>query len=145
QLALERGSYTLALAFSVAAVDMALGRNQVALLLCALLVAAAVLDIMGSQQPARYLRERAGVLTLMVIAGAALLIVPLLLTVQFAVLSNRPTEALGDALRGSLYPANLATLAVPNIFGTHSAYWGPGAATLADVDLTDDSENYLFI
>jgi len=145
QLALERRSHALALAFAVAAVGVALGRNQVALLLCALLVSVAVTEIMGSRQPARYLRQRGGVLTLMVVAGAALLIVPLLLTMQFAVLSNRPTEVLGDALRGSLYPANFATLAIPNIFGTHSAYWGPGAATLAEVDLTDDSENYLYV
>ena len=26
-----------------------------------------------------------------------------------------------------------------------AAYWGPGSATLAEVDLTDDSENYLFV
>lgn len=145
QLALERRSYMLALAFAVAAVGVALGRNQVALLLCALLASAAVADIMAAKNPARYLRQRGGVLTLMVVAGAALLIVPLLLTMQFAALSNRPTEAIGDALRGSLYPANFATMAIPNIFNTHAAYWGPGAATLAEVDLTDDSENYLFV
>ena len=145
QLALDRRSYTIALGFSIAAVVMALGRNQVALLLCALLASAAVIEIAGSQQPVRYLRERAGVLTVMAAAAAALLVVPLLLTVQFAALSNRPTEDLANALRGSLYPANLATLAVPNVFGTHWAYWGPGAPTLAEVDLTDDSENYLFV
>jgi hypothetical protein len=33
---------------------------------------------------------------------------------------------------------------VANIFGTHGSYWGPGAATLPEVALTDDSENYLF-
>ena len=70
---------------------------------------------------------------------------PMLLTLQFADLSNRPAEALEEALRGSLYPANLATLAIANIFGTHASYWGPGAATLGDVDLTDDSFNYLFV
>lgn len=145
QLALERRSYTLGLAFAVAAVCMALGRNQVALLLCALLVSAAVADIAASKNPARYLRQRVGVLTVMAVAGAALLIVPLLLTMQFAALSNRPIEVLSDALRGSLYPANFATMAIPDIFNTHAAYWGPGAATLADVDLTDDSENYLFV
>jgi hypothetical protein len=145
QFAVERRSYTLALAFSVTAAGMALGRNQVALLLCALLVAAAVAEVMSARQPARYLRERSGVLTVMMIAGAAILIVPLLLTMQFAVLSNRPGEVLGDALRGSMYPANFANVAIPNIFGTHSTYWGPGAATLAEVDLTDDSENYLFL
>lgn len=145
QLAFERCSYMLALAFAVAAVNIALGRNQVALLLCAMLASAAVADITASKNPARYLRQRAGVLTLMVVAGAALLIVPLLLTMQFAALSNRPIEVLGDALRGSLYPANLATMAIADIFNTHAAYWGPGAATLAEVDLTDDSENYLFV
>jgi hypothetical protein len=146
ELALERRSHILALAFSVvAAVGVALGRNQVALLLCALLASVAVTEIMGSQQAVRYLRERSGVLVVMVVAGAALLLVPLLLTMQFAALSNRPAEVLGDALKGSLYPANFATVAIPDIFGTHSAYWGPGGATLADVDLTDDSENYLFV
>ena len=144
-LALERRSYGLAVAFAVVAAAMALGRNQVALLLCALLVSAAVAEITSAQPSARYLRERIGVLTVMMVAGAALLVIPLVLTMQFAVLSNRPSEVLGDALRGSLYPANFANVAIPNIFGTHSAYWGPGAATLADVNLTDDSENYLFL
>ena len=144
-LALERRSYVLSVAFSVTATVLALGRNQVALLLCALLVSAAVAETMSAQRPARYLRERIGVLTVMTLAGAALLIVPLVLTIQFALLSNRPSELIDDALRGSLYPANFANVAIPNIFGAHSAYWGPGAATLAEVDLTDDSENYLFL
>jgi hypothetical protein len=144
-LALERRSYILALAFSVVAAVMALGRNQVALLLCALLVSAAVSEIMSAQRSTRYLRERTGVLTVMLVTGAALLIIPMTLTMQFAALSNRPSQALGDAMRGSLYPANFASVTIPNIFGTHSAYWGPGAATLAEVDLTDDSENYLFL
>jgi hypothetical protein len=145
QLALERRSHTIAFAFAFAAAGVALGRSQVALLLCALLLAAAVAEVTGSPQPARYLRERSGVLATMAVVGGAVLIVPMLLTLQFAQLSNRPAETLGEALRGSLYPANLATLAVPNIFGTHASYWGPGASTLAEVGLTDDSENYLFV
>src|SRR6185436_7932390 len=127
------------------AVSVALGRSQVALLLCGVLLANAMAEIISSPSPARYLRERRGVLATMAVAGVALLAIPLLLTLQFAQLSNRPAEQLAEALRGSLYPANLATLAVPNIFGTHGHYWGPGAATLAEVDLTDDSENYLFV
>ena len=144
-LALEWRSYTVALAFSVVAAAMALGRNQVALLLCALLVSAAVSEIMSAQRSAQYLRKRIGVLTVMLVTGVALLIIPISLTMQFAVLSNRPSEVVSDAMRGSLHPANFANVAIPNIFGTHSAYWGPGAATLAEVDLTDDSENYLFL
>jgi hypothetical protein len=145
QLALERRSHMLAVGFAIIAVSVALGRNQVALLLCALLVAAAAAEILRSPRPTLYLRERVGVLTTMAAVCGVLLIVPTLLTLQFADLSNRPAEFVDDALRGSLYPANLATLAVPNIFGTHASYWGPGAPTLPEVALTDDSENYLFV
>jgi hypothetical protein len=145
QLALERRSHMIAIGFAVTAVGVALGRNQVALLLCALLLAAAVAEIVAAPRPAAYLRARSGVLTTIACVGGALLIVPVLLTLQFAHLSNRPAELIGDALRGSLYPANLANLAIPDIFGAHASYWGPGAATLAEVGLTDDSENYLFV
>jgi hypothetical protein len=100
---------------------------------------------MRAPRPSHYLRQRSGVLTTTAILCAALMVVPMLLTLQFADLSNRPAEALNEALRGSLYPANLATLAIANIFGTHESYWGPGAATLGDVALTDDSFNYLFV
>jgi hypothetical protein len=144
QLALERRSHLMAIGFAVTAVNVALGRNQVALLLCALLLAAAMAEILCAPNPVRYLRDRSGVLITMAAAGVALLAVPMLLTLQFADLSNRPEESLNDALRASLYPANLATLAVPNIFGTHTGYWGPGPATLPEVALTDDAENYLF-
>ncbi len=145
QLALERRSHTVAVAFAIVAVTMALGRSQVALLLCALLLAAAVAEVLGAQRPASYLCERLGVLTTMAAGGGALLFVPMLLTLQFADLSNRPAESLDDALNGSLHPANLATLAVPDIFGTHASYWGPSGATLPEVALTDDSFNYLFV
>lgn len=144
QVALQRRLHLAALGFAISAAGVALGRNQVALLLCALLLGAGVAEILRSPRPRLYLRERLGVLTTMVVVCGALLVVPMLLTLQFADLSNRPIESLDDALKGSLYPANLATLVVPNIFGTHASYWGPGAATLADVALTDDSENYLF-
>jgi hypothetical protein len=144
QLALERRSHIMAIGFAVTAVSVALGRNQVALLLCALVLAAAIAEVLCSPRPVRYLRDRSRVLTTMATVSGALLVVPMLLTLQFADLSNRPTESLNDALRASLYPANLATVAVPNIFGTHASYWGPGPATLPEVALTDDAENYLF-
>ena len=144
QLALERRSLLLAVGFAIVAADIALGRNQVALLLCGLLLAVAIAEISVSAKPLAYLRERSGVLATMAFTGGALLIVPVLLTMQFAQLSNRPAESVEDALKGSLYPADLANLAVANIFGTHQSYWGPGAATLPAVALTDDSENYLF-
>jgi hypothetical protein len=144
QLALERRSHTSAIGFAFVAVGVALGRSQAALLLCLLLLAAAAAEVLRAPLPTRYLRERSGVLTTMAALGGALLIVPMLLTLQFVELSNRPEQLLDAGLKGSLYPASLATLAVSNIFGTHTSYWGPGAATLAEVGLTDDSSNYLF-
>jgi hypothetical protein len=92
------------------AANMALGRNQVALLLCALLFAAAVSEVAWAR-PAGYLRARLGVLATMAVVAGLLLAVPVLLTMQFADLSNRPIESLDDALRGSLHPSNLATMA----------------------------------
>lgn len=145
QLAMQKRSIVLALCFAAVAATLALGRNQVALLLCYVLIAAALAEIATAARPVRYLRERLPVLATMLVAGTVLLAVPLLLTLQFAALSNRPGELLGEALKGSLYPANLATLAVADIFGTHGSYWGPNGASLPDVAHTDDSFNYLFV
>ena len=145
QLALQKRSLVHALCFAGAAATLALGRNQVALLLCYLLAAAAVAEIVTADSPLRYLRERLSTLPVMALAGAALVAMPLLLTLQFAELSNRPGEPLDEALKGSIHPVNLATLAVANIFGTHGSYWGPSAASLPEVANTDDSFNYLFV
>jgi hypothetical protein len=145
QLALQKRSLLFALCFALSAATLALGRNQVALLLCYVLAAAAAAEIVTAEKPLRYLRERLPVLLVMAAAGAALLTVPLLLTLQFAELSNRPSELLNEALKGSIHPINLATLTVANIFGTHASYWGPNAASLPEVAHTDDSFNYLFV
>ena len=82
------------------------------------------------------------------IVAAALVAVPLLLTMQFAALSNRPEVPLDTALEASLYPANLASLAVANVLGsleTTQVYWGPNFDTLPEVGATDRSFNYLFV
>ena len=145
QVALERCSVRFAVAFGAAAAVLALGRNQISLLLCLLLAAVAVWEIATAERPARYLRERLVVLAVMALVGIALVAAPLLLTMQFAALSNRPDEPLQIALRGSLHPANLAQLAVANIFGTQAAYWGPGPGTVPELTATDDSFNYMFV
>jgi hypothetical protein len=70
------------------------------------------------------------------------------LTLQFAALSNRPEVPLDAALEASLYPANLASMAIANVMGsleTTQAYWGPNYDTLPDVGATDRSFNYLFV
>jgi hypothetical protein len=145
QLALERRSILIGVGFAVVAAVLALGRNQVALLLCFVLLAVAAGEVASAQRPLRYLRERAGVLVCIAVVGFALVAVPLLLTLQFAALSNRPGFALDTALKGSLYPAHLAQLMVPNIFGVQDAFWGPGPEMVPEAAYTDDSFNYLFV
>lgn len=146
QLALERCSLLAGLAFSFVAAAIALGRNQVAMLLCFVLAAVTIAEIVAAKRPLAYLRERLAVLVVMAVAGLALIAAPMLLTMQFAALSNRPAITLDHALLGSLHPAGLAQLAVANIFGTHGGdYWGPGAPTEPLVAYTDDSFNYLFV
>lgn len=145
QLALQRRSIPIAIGFAGVAAMLALGRNQVALLLCLVLAAAAIGEIATAPRPLRYLRERMPVLATMAAVAFAIVALPMLLSLQFAALSNRPAALIDAALKSSLYPANLATLAVPDIFGSHARYWGPGGATLPEVAYTDDSFNYMFV
>ncbi|MBX9775824.1 MAG: YfhO family protein [Xanthobacteraceae bacterium] len=146
QLALERRSLLLGVTFSVVAASIALGRNQVAMLLCFVLAAVAIAEVWGAERPLSYLRERAAVLAAMVVAGLALTAAPMLLTMQFAALSNRPAITLDHAMLGSLHPAGLSQLLVANIFGSHREdYWGPAAHSEPLVALTDDSFTYLFV
>ena len=81
----------------------------------------------------------------MALSGLALIAVPMLLTMQFTALSNRPDVLLESALQGSLHPANLATLFSANVFGSHEVnYWGPGWR-MPEIQFTDQSFNYLFV
>jgi hypothetical protein len=145
QVALQRRSIVNGILFSFVAASIVLGRNQVALLLCFLLAAIALAEILAAARPLAYLQERASTLAAMAAATLALVAIPMLLTLQFAALSNRPAAALDAALQGSLHPTNFATAMFANAFGTHDSYWGPGWATLPDVASTDSSFNYLFV
>lgn len=145
QLALDRCSFVLAGAFALVAATLLLGRNQVALLLCILLVAVLVDTIGRAERPARYLRNRLPVLIATMAFGFVLIAAPTLLTLQFAALSNRPDEALEIALRSSLHPANLTQIAVANIYNSQGAYWGPGPSTVPEIPYIDESFNYMFV
>lgn len=64
------------------------------------------------------------------VIGIALSLVPVLLTALMAGDSNRPEIGYLDAGRGSLHPALLLTLLVPDVFGATgraAEYWGPQA------------------
>jgi hypothetical protein len=147
-LALDRRSVLLAAGFGIVAAVLVLGRNHIALMMCLLIAAVLAGEIAGAARRAEWLAQRRWVLATMALTVAALVAVPLLLTLQFAALSNRPGVTLDSALEASLYPANLATLAVANVMGsleTTAAYWGPNYDTLPEVGATDRSFNYLFI
>ncbi len=148
ELALERRSVLYALTFTILAATIVLGRNQVALMLTLVLLALAVRIVLIAPAPRVFLRTRAALFGLIAALGTALVAIPMLLTLQLAALSNRPTTSLASALEASLHPANLASLAIANVFGAHTTepgYWGPGTATMPEVAATDDSFNYLFV
>ena len=146
QLALQRRSIPFAIGFALVGATLVLGRNQIALLFCYVLVAVAVAEIMSAESPSRYFAERGPVLAAMAIVGGLIVAGPALLTMQFAALSNRPYVALERALEASIYPANLATLVVPNIFGSHQfPPWGPNYETVPEVAAADESFNYMFV
>jgi hypothetical protein len=148
QVAVQRRSLLVAAAFGVVAAMLALGRNHEALLLCFVLMAALAAEVATAGDRLRYARERAVVMLTMGAVAASLLAAPLLLTLQFAALSNRPEVTIASSLEASLYPANLASLAVANVFGsleTTQNYWGPNYETLPEAPASDKSFNYLFI
>ena len=147
QAALDRRSYRLAIAAGLLATLMALGRDQVAYLLCLALVGAALRQALRSGATLAYLRGRLPIMACAGLVTLACMIVPILLTLQFVHDSNRPGIAFGMALEGSLDPINLLTLFSPDIFGSLDRiydYWGPGAATAAGNDWTDRTIDYLF-
>lgn len=145
--ALDRRSLWAAAGFALAASQIALGRSQVPLLLCFALLVLFMAHVSVQPTMARYLKSRAPVVLLMGFGALALLSLPLLLSLQFISLSNRPAVPVDLALRSSLNPLNLATLFAPNVFGSlepEIAGWGPGGATMPGVDDSDRAFNYLF-
>lgn len=148
EIALDRRSLFAVLGCGIAAALLLLGRNQVAMLLTLLLAGFAVRAVAASGRPGEYLRSRAPAFAVMGLSTLAIAIVPMLLTAQFALLSNRQHIPLDVALMSSLYPVNFANLLVANVFGSldpHAVgHWGPGPSTRPGLDATDSSFNYLF-
>ncbi|WP_026606234.1 hypothetical protein [Methylocapsa acidiphila] len=148
EIALERRSYLFAALFGLFAALMALGRDQVAFLLCAVLVGRLVFLAIYSGEALAYVRARLGVLSLACAVIGAIMAIPTLLTLQFLANSNRPGISFGVAAAGSLAPVNFITLLVPNFFGSLDQlydYWGPEYTTMTRPDWTDRAVDYLFI
>ncbi|MBO0740006.1 MAG: hypothetical protein J2P51_01105, partial [Hyphomicrobiaceae bacterium] len=136
--ALSRASigYGIATGFVMAA--MVLGRDQVALLGLYVLAGLAAWRVLASAEPARALRRCAPPL---IAAGACvglLVALPVLLTALLAHQSNRPSIDYVSAARGSLHPALLLTLVLPDVFaasGRMEDYWGPPSFAWPDTGL----------
>jgi hypothetical protein len=148
ELALDRRSWCWSVAFGIAAAIMALGRDQIAFLNCLVLIAFAATHA-GTHRPLiGWLRRRGPLILLMGAVGAAILAVPLLLTLQFAAFSNRPMVAFQTAAYGSLDPFNLIGLFAADVFGglqRTDLYFGPGTPHWPNFDWTDRSVNFLHV
>lgn len=148
ELALDRRSYGWSVAFGVSAAFMALGRDQIAFLNCLVLAAFAITHGLNAADRGRWFLSRLPHLVLMGAVGAAILIVPLLLTLQFAAFSNRPMVAFQTAAYGSLDPFNLIGLFAADFFGglrKIDLYFGPGSPSWPTFDWTDRSVNFLHV
>ena len=145
--ALDRRSYLLACAFAAVASVMVVGRDQVAFLTGLMLVGVVVHQTVLSGGALAYLRSRAGILLAAGLVGAALLAVPVVLTMQLLATSTRPSFGFGVAAMGSLPPESLATILFANVFGSLRwtyDYWGPDWHSLVEGTWTDRATNYLF-
>ena len=149
EIALDRRSYSAALGLGTVTALIILGRSQVPLLLCLVLIILLICNLASRPAAGRFLQSRLGVLLVAGFTTLALISIPMLMTLQFAEFSNRPQVDQELALRSSLYPVNFATFFVPNVFGSleplNIGNWGPGYSTRPDVDSTDRAFNYLFV
>lgn len=146
--ALSRRSYAVSAVFAVVASVMVVGRDQVAFLSGLALLGVLAHHAAASGHPLAFLRRRLGLLALMGATGAALLALPVLLTMQLLSTSTRPAFGYGVAAMGSLPPESLATVLFADIFGslrTTYDYWGPDWHSLLEGTWTDRATNYLFI
>lgn len=148
EAAMERPRIRAGVLFGALASLMALGRDQVAFLFCAMFISLVIWNAIRSGAPLAWLRPRLSALMAAGVTGVAILAVPALLTMQFLGVSNRPDIAYGVAAAGSLAPVNLITLIAPNFFGSLNwdyQYWGPGYGISDAADWTDRAVNYLFV
>lgn len=125
---IDRASVLSGVATGIAGAMILLGRDQVALL-CVYVLAARSLWLLAAQWTETASKRRvSAALAAGALTAVALTAIPILMTVLLAGESNRPVIDFEGAGRGSLHPAQLLTLVLPQVFGAagHMAdYWGP--------------------
>lgn len=130
--ALDRGSVTAGLAAGVFAAFIVLGRDQVGLLCVYLLAGYVVWHLATADRPAAAVRQSMAPLLAGGIVGLLLIALPILMTVLYARMSNRPEIDYLGAGAGSLHPALFITSVIPHLFGAAGEmekYWGPPSFT----------------
>jgi hypothetical protein len=136
--AIARRSLLYGLAAGVVAASIVLGRDQVALLVVYFLVGFVLWRLLTTSSPATAIRASALPVSLGTATAAALVAVPVILTMLLAAQSNRPSIDYVGAGRGSLHPALLLTSIVPEVFGASGRmedYWGPPSFAWPGTDL----------
>lgn len=126
--ALAKRSIAYGAAAGLAGGVLVLGRDQVALLGIYFLIAYVAVYWLRGEAPKERFKASLAPLTSGVIAGVALVALPILMTALLAQDSNRPAIDLDGAGRGSLHPVLFLTALAPDVFGSsgvQAAYWGP--------------------
>lgn len=127
--ALQRGSIVYGLCAGVVASLLVLGRDQVAFLSVYFLIGYVLWRVF--RHPGRLasnVRRSIMPLGTAVLAGLAVITIPIVLTIALVETSNRPAIDLVGAGRGSLHPGLLLTALIPDLFGASGRmedYWGP--------------------
>lgn len=133
--ALDRRSAGYGAAAGAAAAFLVLGRDQVAFLCVLLLAAYAAHRLAADARPAW---TAAGPLLAGALCGAAIIAVPIALTLDLAANSNRSAIDLDGAFKGSLPPGSFLTLISANLFGTDGPlenFWGPPSQAFGTKDI----------
>lgn len=135
---LKRSSMLYGVMAGLVAGFMVLGRDQVAGLAVLVLAAYVLTHLLDG--PDRAARITAALRPLLAggIAGAAVVVIPVLMTLLLAAESNRAYIDYEGAGRGSLHPSALLTGFIANLFGTDGAFkdfWGAPSPLWGPVDL----------
>lgn len=137
--AMHRRSALWGAAAGAAAAMMIVEPDQVAFLGCYVLAGYVVAEALAAPRPFATARELAPVIGVATLVGAAIALVPVVLTILFVEESSRPEVPLLEAARGSLHPASLLTAVVGDLYGALDPkveYWGPYSESWDPSNLT---------
>lgn len=132
EAALGRRSVGLGLGAGLVAGCMVLGRDQVALVNVYLLAGYVLWRWAASDTPRETAVADLKPLAAGALAGAALIALPVLMTLLLTAESNRPHIDYIGAGHGSLHPGLLLTFWAPDVYGSSGdmeRYWGPPSLT----------------